>query len=351
MNKISGYLAILIGLILVVAITALDLRISLHPSLIVFYLAPIFLAVWFSGPRAGFFIAFCSVVSWSLKYGPHVIELYYSPAFFFVNMTARACFVFLMAYLLIKLKSVMAHERELVKQVSAQNEKLKQLDARKSAFVANVSHELKNPLAMIKESMALLLDKVPGNITEPQKEILDVGMRSTDRLIRLVTDLLDLSQIEAGKMKLKREKIHIDTLVDEVLKTYEAEISKKQLVLQKKIQPNLTALMGDRDKLTEVIINLLGNAIKYTSQGSITVKLTGSAKEIRFEIADTGPGVPEEYREKIFDKFERILAEKQEGTGLGLPIAKNIIELHHGKLWVESEPGKGSTFIFTLPRS
>ena len=350
-NRISGYLAVVAAAVLVVALTILDLHISKHPSLIVFYLAPIFLATWFSGPKAGYFIAFCSVASWFLGYGPHVVELYSNFEFFYVNMAARACFVFLMTYLLAKLKSTMTRERELLKQVSDQNEELKKLDARKSAFVANVSHELKNPLSVIRESMALILDKLAGEVSERQKEILVLGKRSTDRLIRLVTDLLDLSHIEAGKMKLKEEKVDLSALVKDVLKTYEREISKKQLALQKEIGPNVGLLTGDRDKLTEVIINLLNNAIKYTPKGSITIKLTGSEQEVRFEIADTGPGIPPKYREKIFDKFERIMTEKQEGTGLGLPIAKDIIELHQGKLWVESEPGKGSTFIFTLPRS
>lgn len=349
-NRILGYLAVAVAVAIVVTLTALDLHISKHPSLIVFYLAPIFLATWFSGPKAGYFIAFGSVASWFLGYGPHVIELYYNPAFFYVNMAARACFVFLMAYLLAKLKSTMRHERALLKQVSDQNEELKKMDARKSAFVANVSHELKNPLGVIRESMALILDKLAGEVSEQQKEILVLGKRSTERLIRLVSDLLDLAHIEAGKMELKLEKVDLGALVEEVLKGYEREIAKKQLTLQKEIKPDVGAVVGDRDKLTEVIINLLNNAIKYTPKGSITVKLTGAAQEVRFEIADTGPGIPEEYFEKIFDKFERIMTEKQEGTGLGLPIAKDIIELHKGKLWVESEPGKGSTFIFTLPR-
>lgn len=350
-NKVIGYSAVVAAAVLVLALTILDLHISKHPSLIAFYLVPIFLAVWFSGPKAGFVIAFCSVGSWFMLYGPHVVELYYTSAFFYVNMAARACLVFLMVYLLGKLKSTMAHERELSKRISDQNEELKKLDARKSAFVGNVSHELKNPLAVIKESMSLLRDKVVGEVSEEQKEILSMGMRSSDRLIRLVTDLLDLSQIEAGKLKLKSEKIELRALVEEVLGTYKTQASKKRLVLQKKIQPDLGVLVGDRDKLTEVITNLLNNAIKYTSQGTITVKLTGTAQEVRFEMADTGPGIPPEYQEKIFDKFERIMTEKQEGTGLGLPIAKDIIELHHGKLWVESEPGKGSKFIFVLPRS
>ena len=110
-------------------------------------------------------------------------------------------------------------------------------------------------------------------------------------------------------------------------------------------------MWADKDKLTQVVINLLSNAIKYTpDKGNVAVKLEGSEKEIQFEISDTGAGIPKEDYGKIFDKFERITAEKQEGTGLGLPIARDIVELHRGKIWVESELGKGSKFIFTLPK-
>ena len=250
-----------------------------------------------------------------------------------------------------KLKDEVAWRQQAEEALKRSNEKLREVNQRKSDFVANVSHELKSPLSVIKESTDVLLEEGNGALNERQKEILEIGRSSTDRLMRLVTDLLHLSKIESGKMELKKEKIDIGILVEGVLKTYEGEILTKQLMLQKEIDPSVGFLIGDGDKLTEVIINLLNNAIKYTPQGSLTVKLTGNVREVRFEITDSGPGILPEYREKIFDKFERILTEKQEGSGLGLPIAKDIIELHHGKLWVESEPGKGSTFIFTLPRS
>jgi signal transduction histidine kinase len=231
------------------------------------------------------------------------------------------------------------------------NEKLKELDKRKSAFVANVSHEFKNPLAVIKESLEIALDGLVGEMSPQQKEIIIPAKSNIERLIRLVTDLLDLSKIEAGKMEMRRTEFDIVALVNEILSSYERELSKKQLVLKKDIPPGIGLVWADRDKLSEVIINLLNNGIKYTpSPGQLIIKLEGTEKEIRFEISDTGPGIPGEYLEKIFDKFERITAEKQEGTGLGLPIAKDIVGLHKGKIWVESEVGKGSKFIFTLPR-
>ncbi|MDD5136856.1 MAG: hybrid sensor histidine kinase/response regulator [Candidatus Omnitrophica bacterium] len=240
--------------------------------------------------------------------------------------------------------------KRLLKELKEANEKLREMDARKSDFVANVSHEFKNPLAVIKQSLTIVLEGMAGEINPKQKEILEAGQRNIERLIRLVMDLLDLSKIESGKIEMKRDKIDITSLVDQLLKDYENEISRKNLVLNKDIQPDMGMVWADKDKLTEVIINLLNNAIKYTNKGSVTVKLSGTEDEIRFEVADTGPGIKKEYLEKIFDKFERILAERQEGTGLGLSIAKDIVRLHKGNIWVESEPGKGSKFIFTLPR-
>ena len=152
-------------------------------------------------------------------------------------------------------------------------------------------------------------------------------------------------------MKLRLADMELGVLTEVVLKVYAKEISRKRIVLQKEIPPNIGLLSGDRDALIRVVINLVINAIKYTPEGrSISIKLTGNSREVRFEIADTGPGIPKESFAKMFNKFERVVAEKQEGTGLGLAISKDIINLHKGKIWVESEVGKGSKFIFTLPR-
>ncbi len=241
--------------------------------------------------------------------------------------------------------------RELLMKLKLANEKLKEFDQLKSHFVGMVSHELRNPLSVLGESLSLILDKVAGSISEEQKEILEIGKRSVDRLIRLVSDLLNLEKIEAGKMELKREEIDVAPFLNELLIPYLSRISKSKLTLETSIPMDLGLLWTDRDKLTEVIINLLSNAMKYTPVGGrLALKVEGNKEELRFEIADTGPGIPAKQREKIFDKFTRITAEKQEGTGLGLPIVKEIVELHKGKIWVESDPGQGSRFIFTIPR-
>lgn len=247
-------------------------------------------------------------------------------------------------------KEVLCVGNDITK-IKKAEELLEEMNNRKSAFVANVSHEFKNPLGIIRESAALILDGVSGPINEKQRAILESAKRNAERLIRLVTDLLDVSKIEAGKLKLKKERVMVAPLVDEVIAANSNDISKKNLTLKKSFSGDTGTILADKDKLTEVIINLLTNAIKYTpTGGKIAVALSGSKKDIRFEISDSGPGIAKEDFHKLFDKFERLTAERQEGTGLGLSITKDIIHLHKGKIWVESELGKGTKFIFTLPR-
>ncbi|MDD5681611.1 MAG: PAS domain-containing sensor histidine kinase [Candidatus Omnitrophica bacterium] len=247
-------------------------------------------------------------------------------------------------------KEVLCVGNDITK-IKKAEELLKEMSNRKSAFVANVSHEFKNPLGIIKESASLILDGISGPINEQQRTILESAKRNAERLIRLVTDLLDVSKIEAGKMKLKKERVMVVPLINEVITANSHDISKKNLTLKKSFSDDTGAILADKDKLTEVVINLLTNAVKYTpSGGRITVALSGSKKDIRFEISDSGPGIAKEDFHKLFDKFERLTAERQEGTGLGLSITKDIIHLHKGRIWVESELGKGSKFIFTLPR-
>jgi len=239
-----------------------------------------------------------------------------------------------------------------ISEIKRAQELLKEMDNRKSAFVANVSHEFKNPLGTIREVLAHLLEEASGKINEGQASLLKIAQNNTLRLMRLVSDLLDLSKIEAGKMKLKSKKMEIGPLVDEIITSSGIEIAKKKLTVRKDIPRNIGSVRADKDKLTQVIINLLSNAIKYTpDRGRIYIKLRGSPKEIRFKISDTGPGIAKKDFKKMFDKFERLTAERQEGTGLGLAIAKDIVELHKGKIWVESDLGKGTSFIFSLPRN
>jgi signal transduction histidine kinase len=225
------------------------------------------------------------------------------------------------------------------------------MNQRKSDFVASVSHEFKNPLTVIDEALAQVLEGIAGNINDRQKDTLSIAKNSVGRLIRLVTDLLDVSKIEAGKMELKREKVIIRPLLDEIIAGFQTEISQKQLNFKKEVADDVDFVWADRDRVIEVIVNLLSNAMKYTpSGGEIGVKVDRFSGDARFEIFDNGPGIASQDIARLFDKFERVTRGTQEGTGLGLAIAKDIVKLHRGKIWVESELGKGSRFIFILPR-
>lgn len=244
-------------------------------------------------------------------------------------------------------KEIAAKKTEL----EAANRKLKELDKIKSAFVANVAHEFRTPLTIIKGNVDLVIKGGLGNVTPEQKEMLDGAVNVANRLSRLVNDLLDISKIESGKMQLKREKVNINRIIEQTLSEFNKLITDKKQSINKDIAKNMPDITADMDKITQVFVNLLSNAVKYSpDNGSVSIKSVNLEKEIMVEVSDTGEGISPEDLDKVFDKFTRVTAEKKEGTGLGLPIAKDIVALHNGRMWVKSELGKGSQFCFTLPK-
>ena len=241
--------------------------------------------------------------------------------------------------------------RVLYKELEQKNLKLREFDKLKDDFVSMVSHEFKNPLFIIREYLDIILNESGKKIPPKKKQMLTYSKKNVERLLRLVTDLLDLSKIEAGKMDLKMEKVDVEELIREIVPFCKQEAEKKHIKIKDETDKTISPIWGDRDKIHQVIVNLLSNAIKFTpEEGVVTIRLKDTGASIKVEIEDTGLGIEETDSRKIFDKFERITAEKHEGTGLGLPITKEIVQLHNGDIWVESEIGKGSTFIFTLPK-
>ncbi|MFC1667489.1 ATP-binding protein [Candidatus Omnitrophota bacterium] len=230
------------------------------------------------------------------------------------------------------------------------NEQLQRLDRMKSDFVANVVHEIRTPLTVIKGNLDNIDKGFAGEVQPKQKEILSNLFRTVDRLKRLVSDLLDLSKIESGKMQLNKEDLDIVELAEDVMKGFDKLATDKNIEMKREFLKSAVTINADRDKLTQVFVNLIGNAVKFTDKGSITVRIIELQDEVQAEIQDSGSGMDKEKIDKIFDKFVRILAEKKEGTGLGLPIAKDIIELHKGRIRVKSAFDKGSTFIFNIPK-
>ena len=239
-------------------------------------------------------------------------------------------------------------------------QELKELDQMKDSFLSTVSHELRTPLTSIK-SFAEILLSYEGEDKETQKEFLTIINDESDRLTRLINDVLDISRIEAGLMQWEMIKLAIPEVIETAMDATHALFAQKSLKEDVDLEADLPPVWGDRDKLVQVITNLLGNAIKFTPDGgNIRVKaqvLKGSEVEdvsdmIRISVSDTGIGIAPEEKEKIFQKFKQVgdtLTDKPKGTGLGLPISKEIVEHYGGRIWVESDLGKGSTFYFTLP--
>jgi PAS domain S-box-containing protein len=233
-------------------------------------------------------------------------------------------------------------------------QRLKELDKMKSAFVSNVSHELRTPLTAIKASADNMLDRLIGDLNGKQVGYLTRIKSNSDRLARLINDLLDLSTIEAGKIDLRPANLPLVTLVKEAAESLKPVAAEKLINLTvMSADPGIIA-WADRDKVVQVLMNLIGNALKFTpTGGKVTIAVTkNSAAWMQISVTDTGPGIPAEEVNKVFARFYQIGqagTQKTQGTGLGLAISKALVEMHGGKIWVESEAGKGSIFSFTLP--
>jgi signal transduction histidine kinase len=232
------------------------------------------------------------------------------------------------------------------------NRRLEESDRIKSVCLSMASHELRSPLTSIKGHVDNLLEGVAGALPEKVARYLDRINRNVDRVIRLTTMILDLSRIEAGEMRVDLEPLQLGSMIAEVCRDFEPTARSKDIAIT--VTPLAdVAVRADRDKVEQVLHNLLHNAVKFTpSRGDIVVESgTADEDEVVITVADTGCGIPGDHREKIFEKFYRAPSHVQEGAGLGLAITKSLVEMQGGRIWVESEPGRGSRFSFTLRRA
>jgi NtrC-family two-component system sensor histidine kinase KinB len=231
--------------------------------------------------------------------------------------------------------------------------KQKELDALKSRFVASVSHELRTPLVAIDKSVTLLLSKAAGSLSGSQEEFLSIAKRNLTRLSTLINDLLDMSKLEAGKMRLNFEVSSIADIINESVKGFQSWADTKSISLIIKTAEGLPKVKVDSQRIIQIMNNLIGNAIKFApNKGQIFVEANLKDDKVRVSVQDTGPGIAKDDLSKIFDKFYQVSERSSTdigGTGLGLSIAKEIVELHGGSIWAESDIGQGAKFIFTLP--
>ena len=234
------------------------------------------------------------------------------------------------------------------------NKKLRDLDKIKSDFITIASHELRTPLTSIKAYVELMILK-PNLIEEKKRRLLDIINTESDRLARLINDLLDLSRIEAGTMAWHLTDVSVADIIQNSLGTITPLAQNREQRMTTDIEPGMPLFRGDRDRLVQVVTNILSNAVKFTPNGgSIRISARWEPEpvpRIIVTVTDTGIGIPEEDLKIVFDKFQRSgdhLTSSVEGTGLGLAIAREIVEFHGGTIWAESVYGKGSTFTFTL---
>ncbi|MCD6107845.1 MAG: HAMP domain-containing protein [Caldisericaceae bacterium] len=226
---------------------------------------------------------------------------------------------------------------------------LKRVAKIKADFVTNITHELKTPLTSIKGFVETLKE---NNNTENQ-HFLEIIERNTNRLIDIVDDLLLLSNLEDKKQKLKIEKINLRKMADNILRIFEIKFKEKKISFKLDISDNISYINADPFWLEQLFINLIDNAIKYTDKGHVEIKILSQGKDIQIEIQDSGIGIPKKHLSRIFERFyvvDKSRSHKLGGTGLGLSIVKHIVQLHNGKISVESKVGKGSKFIITLPK-
>ena len=231
--------------------------------------------------------------------------------------------------------------------------RLKKLERNREEFVANVSHELRTPLSLIKGYTETLLDGAKDN-PEVSLKFLQTIDRNAERLKLLIEDLLTISELESGRIRLQLQPVALHSLIGKLCEDFKPRVSSRDVTLVNEV-PELMA-RADPDRVQQVLSNLVDNAIKY-GRNEGTVSIRGRATEdgkIELCVADDGPGIPEDARERIFERFYRLdkaRSREQGGTGLGLSIVKHIIQSHGGKVWVESELGKGSRFYFSLPQA
>ncbi|HWX88243.1 MAG TPA: HAMP domain-containing sensor histidine kinase, partial [Solirubrobacteraceae bacterium] len=213
-------------------------------------------------------------------------------------------------------------------------------------------HELRTPLNAILGYTELIVDRIYGDVPEKISEVLERVQKSGRHLLGLINDVLDLSKIEAGQLTLGVNDYSFGDVVQAVVSAVESLAAEKRLQMTVDVQAGLPIGHGDERRITQVLLNLVGNAIKFTEKGQVAVRVVNSGGAFVVSVADTGPGIAEADRQKIFEEFQQVDSSSTRtkgGTGLGLAIAKHIVEMHGGRIWVESTLGKGSTFFFSVP--
>ncbi|MFH1847772.1 MAG: ATP-binding protein [Candidatus Omnitrophota bacterium] len=229
----------------------------------------------------------------------------------------------------------------------------KEVDRMKTDFISTVSHELRTPLSITKEGISLVLDRIPGEVNPKQERILTTAKDNIDRLARIINSLLDISKIESGKIDIRKDLVDIAGIARKLAVSFEPKFKEADLELKVDIPRRKVNIYADSDKIAQVFTNLIGNALKFTNKGHVTVAVKDRKDRVECSVSDTGKGVAKDDVPKLFSKFQqfgRVDGAGEKGTGLGLSIVKGIVDLHNGKIWADSNVGRGTQVTFTIPK-
>lgn len=351
-------LAVAVAILATALLAVIDAATGAEISFSIFYLLPVALAAWFAGEKAGLAISALCALTWGLidvsghEYSTGLIAVW--------NGTMRGLFFALVTILLARWKSSLARERaahaELVHAYEELDRTRKEQLQVKDRLLSHVSHELRTPLTALHQFLTILLDRIPGELNIKQEEYLRIAVRNADALAQMISDLLDATRAEAGKLAVAPRRIEIAAVAADVLRTLRSRAAEAGVALEVDPFDGIPPVMADPGRVRQVLVNLLDNAVKFTpNPGRVRIRARVDPSEpshVRVSVSDTGPGMAPDVVERLFSRLFQEGTQtdaSRKGLGLGLYICRELIARQGGRIWVESAPGKGSTFTFTLP--
>lgn len=327
-------------------------------SFSIFYLIPISTAAWFLGFTAGLAISSLSALTWFLNdsaIGGHTYSHELIP---YWNAFMRLALFAIVTFILARLRAAGERERDahhkLELSYTALDELRKQQLLIKDQILSNVSHELRTPLTAVHQFVTILLDGLAGRLEPQQREYLEIARRNVDQLTNMIQDLLDATRAEAGKLSVDLSSVPLQAVVEEVVRTLQSRAQELGISLEHEMTEPLPPVLADPARIRQIMINLIDNALKFTPRGGrVTVRSSRhDPRHAQISVSDTGKGIPPDVEARLFERLfqgPRDATVSRQGLGLGLFICRELVTLQGGRIAVESEPGRGSRFFFTLP--